>query len=148
SDPRSAAKSQAIQRSVNGTDLTEARARRTQPVEELLRAEESTEVAITMIDKERKRHEIECLLPWHAVGKLSRSDVERVERALAADCELVQRYELVREELAATVHLNETLGAASERAMEKLFAAINAEEARLPHAWLRRSTGTAAEATA
>ena len=40
--------------------------------------------------------------------------------------------DLVREELAETIHLNETLGAPSARAMEKLFAAIDAEEARAP----------------
>jgi hypothetical protein len=39
---------------------------------------------------------------------------------------------LVREELTETIHLNETLGAPSARAMEKLFAAIDAEEARSP----------------
>ncbi len=38
----------------------------------------------------------------------------------------------MREELAETIHLNETLGAPSARAMEKLFAAIDAEEARAP----------------
>jgi hypothetical protein len=36
---------------------------------------------------------------------------------------------LVRRELAEATRLNETLGAPSARAMEKLFAAINAEEA-------------------
>jgi len=65
-------------------------------------------------------------------GTLSRRDVDRVEQALAADRELARRYELVRQELAETTRLNETLGAPSARAMEKLFAAINAEEARSP----------------
>jgi hypothetical protein len=46
-----------------------------------------------------------------------RRDIERVERALAADGELAQRYELVREELAETIALNEKLGAPSARAM-------------------------------
>jgi hypothetical protein len=50
--------------------------------------------------------------------------------ALTGDRELARRYELVRQEFAGTVHLNETLGAPSARAMEKLFAAINAEVAR------------------
>ena len=36
--------------------------------------------------------------------------------------------EVFRQELAETIHLNETLGAPSERAMEKLFTAIEAEE--------------------
>ena len=35
----------------------------------------------------------------------------------------------MREELAETIHLNETLGAPSARAMEKLFAAIDADGA-------------------
>jgi hypothetical protein len=56
----------------------------------------------------------------------------------AGDTELAQRYDLVRQELAETIHLNETLGAPSERAMEKLFAAIEAEEARAPRRRPRR----------
>jgi hypothetical protein len=77
---------------------------------------------------EKERHEIEALLPWHAAGTLSRRDADRVEQALADDCKLARRYDLVRQELAETIHLNETLGAPSARAMEKLFAAIEAEE--------------------
>ena len=92
----------------------------------------SNEVAMTAINKQPERHEIEELLPWHATGTLSRRDAGRVEEALAGDRELARRYELVRQELAVTTHLNETLGAPSARAMEKLFAAINAEEARAP----------------
>src|SRR5438445_11229196 len=84
------------------------------------------------ISKEPERHEIEALLPWHAAGTLSRRDADRVERALASARELARRYDLVREELAETIHLNETLGAPSARCMEKLFAAIDAEEARAP----------------
>src|SRR5262245_34289004 len=76
--------------------------------------------------------EIETLLPWHAAGRLSRRDADRVERALAHDRELARQYDVVREELIETIHLNETLGAPSARAMEKLFAAIDAEEARAP----------------
>ena len=87
---------------------------------------------MNMINKEPERHELETLLPWHAAGTLNRRDADRVEQALACDRELAQRYHLVREELAETIHLNETLGAPSARAMEKLFAAIDAEEARLP----------------
>jgi hypothetical protein len=87
---------------------------------------------MNMINKEPERHEIEALLPWHAAGTLSRRDADRVEQALAGDRELARRYDLVREELAETIHLNETLGAPSARAMEKLFAAIDAEEARAP----------------
>src|SRR5688572_30714537 len=74
-----------------------------------------------------EREDVESLLPWHAAGTLSRRDAARVEAALASDRELAQRYELVREELAETIHLNETLGAPSARAMDKLMAAIEAE---------------------
>jgi anti-sigma factor RsiW len=80
---------------------------------------------------EKERHEIEALLPWHAAGTLSRCDADRVEQALADDPELARRYALVRQELAETIHLNETLGEPSARAIEKLFAAIDAEEAAL-----------------
>jgi hypothetical protein len=81
------------------------------------------------IDKE-PQSEIEALLPWHAAGTLSRSDARRVEEALANDPELARRYELVRDEFGETIHLNETLGAPSAHAMEKLFAKIDAEPAR------------------
>ncbi len=83
----------------------------------------------TMSEKASEREEIEYLLPWHAAGTLSRRDAERVERALASDQELARRFDLVREELSETIHLNENLGAPSARAMEKLFAAIDAEGA-------------------
>ena len=94
--------------------------------------------AITILDGRGSTNQV-CsarrlaqLLPWHATGTLSRRDADRVEQALAGDRELARRYELVRQELAETTRLNETLGAPSARAMEKLFAAINAEEARAP----------------
>ena len=83
-------------------------------------------------NKQSGRHKIEKLLPWHATGTLSRRNADRVEQALAADRELARSYELVRQELAETTRLNATLGAPSARAMEKLFAAIDAEEARAP----------------
>jgi hypothetical protein len=60
---------------------------------------------MNMIYKETERHEIEALLPWHAAGTLSRRDADRVEQALAADRELARRYDLVRQELAETIHL-------------------------------------------
>ncbi len=76
--------------------------------------------------------DIEELLPWHAAGTLSRRDTLRVEEALARDPELARRYALVREELGETILLNETLGAPSAHAMEKLFAKIDAEPLRKP----------------
>lgn len=76
--------------------------------------------------------DIELLLPWHAAGTLSNRDSQRVETALANDPELARQFELVREELSEDIHLNETLGAPSARAMESLFARIEAEPARMP----------------
>jgi hypothetical protein len=80
----------------------------------------------------KERDDLETLLPWHAAGTLNRRDAERVEKALASDRELLRRFNLAREELNETIHLNETLGAPSARAMEKLFALIDAEPARKP----------------
>src|SRR5215471_11114713 len=79
-----------------------------------------------------QRQDIEALLPWHAAGTLNRRDAERVEQALANDNELARQYEMVREELGETIRLNETLGAPSARAMERLMAAIEADEAAAP----------------
>jgi anti-sigma-K factor RskA len=84
----------------------------------------------TMSNEAHRREDIEALLPWHAAGTLSRRDAQRVEEALASDRELAREYALVREELAETIRLNETLGAPSVRAMERLFAAIDAEAPR------------------
>jgi len=84
------------------------------------------------INEEPEPQEIEALLPWYAAGTLSRRDANRVEQALANDRELARQYDLVCEELVETIHLNETLGAPSTRAIERLFAAIDAEEARAP----------------
>jgi hypothetical protein len=100
-----------------------------------------------MIDKALERHEIEALLPWHAAGTLSRRDADLVERALAGDSELARRYDLVRQELAETIHLNETLGAPSGRVMEKLFAAIDAEDVRAPRRRRPRISRTPSLAT-
>jgi anti-sigma factor RsiW len=84
-----------------------------------------------MTTKNKEAHnDIEELLPWHAAGTLSRRDTQRVEEALARDPELARRFAMVREELGETILLNETLGAPSGRAMEKLFTKIDAEPAR------------------
>src|SRR5260370_41502717 len=79
-----------------------------------------------------ERDDIAPLSPWEAAGTVNRRDAERVEKALANDRELLRRFNLAREELNETIHLNETLGAPSARAMEKLFAAIDAEPVRKP----------------
>jgi anti-sigma factor RsiW len=74
--------------------------------------------------------EIEALLPWHAAGTLNARDTRRVDEALAKDPELARQYAAIQEEYAETILLNESLGAPSSRAMQKLFAGIDAEPAR------------------
>jgi len=79
---------------------------------------------------EQEPSEIELLLPWHAAGTLNARDARRVEEALANDPTLAKQYAAIRGEYEETIHLNESLGAPSARAMQKLFAAIDAEPAR------------------
>ncbi len=74
--------------------------------------------------------ELEALLPFHAAGTLSLRDVRRVDEALASDPDLARQYAAIQDEYAETILLNESLGAPSARAMQKLFAAIDAEPAR------------------
>lgn len=76
--------------------------------------------------------EIEMLLPWHAAGTLNVRDSRRVDEALVRDPALARQYAAIREEYAETISLNESLGAPSARAMQKLFAAIDGEPARTP----------------
>lgn len=78
---------------------------------------------------ERAAGEIEMLLPWYAAGTLNLRDTRKVEEALACDAELARQYAVIGEEYAGTIDLNESLGAPSVRAMQKLFAAIDAEPA-------------------
>jgi len=87
-------------------------------------------VSKKMLDQEPS--EIEMLLPFHAAGTLNARDARRVDEALASDPELARQYAVIREEYAETIHLNESLGAPSARAMQKLFAAIDGEPVRKP----------------
>ena len=79
---------------------------------------------------EQEPGDIELLLPWHAAGTLSARDARRVEEALASDPDLARQYAVIREEYAETIDLNESLGAPSVRAIQNLFAAIDAEPAQ------------------
>lgn len=76
--------------------------------------------------------EIEALLPFYANGRLDARERSRVEAALAADPELAARLEIIREDMAETILLNESLGAASPRALDRLMEAIDAEERQAP----------------
>lgn len=79
---------------------------------------------------DREPDEIEALLPWHATGRLNARDARRVDEALARDPALARQYAAIQDEYTETILLNESLGAPSARAMQKLFAAIDAEPAR------------------
>jgi hypothetical protein len=93
-------------------------------------------------EREIEPTEIETLLPWYAAGTLRRRDRLRVEQALREDPELARHASLVREELAETIGLNESLGAPSRRAMDRLMAAIEAEDlAARQHASARALAG-------
>ncbi len=78
--------------------------------------------------------EIELLLPWHAAGTLNPRDARRVDEALAREPGLARHHAVIREEYAETIDLNESLGAPSARALQRLFAAIDAEPAQEPTA--------------
>ena len=84
-------------------------------------------MALSKRKMEQQASEIELLLPWHAAGTLNTRDARRVEEALAREPELARQYAVIREEYTETIALNESLGAPSVRAMQKLFAAIDAE---------------------
>jgi hypothetical protein len=75
----------------------------------------------------REPTELEALLPFHAAGTLSLRDARKLDEALAADPELARQYAAVKDEYTETILLNESLGAPSSRAMQKLFAAIDAK---------------------
>ena len=94
-----------------------------------------------MLDREPS--EIEMLLPFHAAGTLNARDTRRVDEALASDPALAKQYAVIREEYAETIHLNESLGAPSARAMQKLFAAIDGEPVRKPSVSTNLSAGIA-----
>jgi anti-sigma-K factor RskA len=90
---------------------------------------------MTMIkNKASEREEIESLLPWHAAGTLNRREALKVEHALASDADLATQYATVQQDLVETIGLNESLGAPSARAMQKLMADIEADAATVRRA--------------
>lgn len=77
-----------------------------------------------------KRADLELLLPFYANGRIAAADRARVEAALAVDPELALRLEIVRDEMAETTLLNESLGAPSPGALDRLMAGVDAEPRR------------------
>ncbi len=84
-------------------------------------------MALSRQMQEHDPSEIELLLPWYAAGTLDSNDIKRVEEALVRDPAIARQYAVIQHEYAETIALNESLGAPSMRAMQKLFAAIDAE---------------------
>ena len=78
-----------------------------------------------------KRAELELLLPFYANGRISTADKARIETALVADPELALRLDIIRDDMAETTLLNESLGAPSPGALDRLMAGVDAEPRRL-----------------
>ncbi len=79
-----------------------------------------------------KRRELEELLPFYANGRIAEADRARIEAALASDAELAARLEIIRDDMAETVLLNEHLGAPSPRVLDRLMAGIEAQPRQMP----------------
>jgi hypothetical protein len=71
--------------------------------------------------------DIELLLPWYMAGTLDRRAAAQMEAALVRDPDLVRDCDFVRDELTETIRLNESLGAPTRRAGERLMASLIAE---------------------
>ncbi|MDP3408475.1 anti-sigma factor [Bosea sp. (in: a-proteobacteria)] len=82
------------------------------------------------IATDAQRAELEQLLPFYANGRISASDKARIDAALATDAELALRLEIIRDDMAETTLLNESLGAPSPRVLDRLMAGIEAEPRR------------------
>lgn len=78
-----------------------------------------------------ERDEVEMLLPWYAAGTLSHTETERVEAYLDAHPDMSSLLARVRAEQAETIGLNESLGAPSPGALDRLMSAIEAESGPL-----------------
>ena len=75
-------------------------------------------------------HEVDLLAPWAATDRLDDADMAALEKLIADEPELGRRLEFALEERDETIALNEALPTPSTAAREKLFAAIDAHEAK------------------
>lgn len=89
--------------------------------------------------KNGHNEEMELLLPWYATGKLTDSEIRRVEAWLEGNEEAQSHLEIVREELALTVESNERLGVASAGSLHRLMTAIEAEGDARPQTGMQDS---------
>ena len=83
------------------------------------------------------------LAPFYVAGALTPDEQARFEAALAQDPELARNVAAARAEHDEILALNEALPAPSARALDVLFAKIDAEPARKPSLWARLDLGGA-----
>ena len=83
-------------------------------------------------ETEYGNRDIADLLPWYENGRLNESDRQRVDAALATDPALRQELALVREEVAATIDVNEALGTPSRQAVDRFLATLEASPRSTP----------------
>lgn len=81
----------------------------------------------TFTTADPERDEIEALLPWYVAGTLSSGDHARVERYIAAHPEFERLVEIAREECVETIAGNESVGAPSPLALDRLMGRISTE---------------------
>lgn len=74
--------------------------------------------------------EIVLMLPWHVTGRLDPAERQKVEAALTADTALACHYAAISDERDAAIRVHESLGGPSPGVVERLFAAIDAEQHR------------------
>jgi anti-sigma factor RsiW len=95
---------------------------------------------MAVMTKQDNRAEISMLLPWYAAGTLSSAETRRVAAAIERDPELAKRLEDIRDEAAETLLINESIAAPSRRVADKLFASIDAEQAKNPRVYKPKVT--------
>lgn len=78
-------------------------------------------------DRQAERREIEQLLPWYVADTLDRAEHERVADYIRQHPEISSQLELVRDELDETISINESLGAPSAGALDRLMTSVAAE---------------------
>lgn len=94
-------------------------------------------------DAATEREAIELLLPWYMTGKLDADDRERVEKFLFDNPETGEQIALLDQEIAATIELNEAMGAPSpgslNRLLEDLDRKFGRSEETSDSGWVRKS---------
>lgn len=75
-----------------------------------------------------EREQVLLLLPWYATGRLEPDEAERVRRFIMQDAAMAAELSRIRQEMDETISLNEALGAPKAKGLDRLMAAIGAEE--------------------